>query len=54
MRQPNQKATNLVNESLLGGAAIGISDLLIIESKEIKWSAKADENLLREIKRRSI
>ena len=37
MKRPSSQHIVAVNESLLGGAAISLSDLAIIESQEIQW-----------------
>ena len=51
MKRPKQKHTSPFIESLLGGAAIGISDLLMIESNEIKWSLTIEDTKHAQVRR---
>ena len=38
MKKSKTEKITLANDSLLGGAAMSLSDLAMIESQEIQWS----------------
>ena len=47
MKNTDSKDHHLINDSLVGGASLSLGDLVMIQSREIKWlKISQSDNLL--------